>query len=84
MTDLQWEDKVNSGGGKTKTVKRATIPWDRLDDFIEGEMTTRQFRCTFLEDVHHGTKKGRVHNDRLQIRAESAIQDIKSVIMSCI
>ena len=72
-TDLWWEAKSNQGNGNIKDTLKATIHWDRLDDFLEGEMSTRQFPCTFLEESRQCIKR----EDRKQVRAESAIQEIR-------
>lgn len=73
-TDIKWDDKVNQGGGTKKTVKKATILWSRLDDFLEGEMSTRQFPCTFVEE---SCLRFRGKENRTQVRADSAIQEIR-------
>lgn len=72
-TDLQWETTTNQGKGKRRETQKATIPWDRLDDFLEGEMSARQHPCVFWEESRQCMKK----DDRKQVRAESAIQEIR-------
>lgn len=73
--DLLWEAKSNVGNGKRRETQKATIPWDRLEDFLEGEMSGRQHPCTFVE-----VSKQCMKNDvRKQIRAESALQEIRYV-----
>ena len=72
-TDLKWEAKSNQGNGNIKDTHKATIHWARLDDFLEGEMSTRQFPCTFHEESRQCMKG----QDRKQVRAESAIQEIR-------
>ena len=74
--DLQWETKCNQGRGRRRETHKATIPWDRLDDFLEGEMSARQHPCTFVEETRKCKKKG----ERKQVRAESAVQEIRSCI----
>ena len=71
--DLVWTSKDNVGNGKRRETQKATIPWDRLDDFLEGEMSGRQHPCTFVE-----VSKQCMKNDvRKQTRAESALQEIR-------
>jgi hypothetical protein len=72
-TDLHWETTTNQGKGKERETQKATIPWDRLDNFLEGEMSARQHPCVFCEESRQCMKK----DDRKQIRAESAIQEIR-------
>ena len=76
--DLKWEVKCNQGNGKRRETQKATIPWNRLDDFLEGEMTSRQHPCTFVEVTRQCMKK----DARKQVRAESAVQEIRYVIPS--
>ena len=73
--DLLWEVKSNVGNGKRRETQKATIPWDRLDDFLEGEMSGRQHPCTFVEESKKTMKK----IDRKQVRAESAVQEIRFI-----
>ena len=72
--DLRWETKINVGCGKRRETQKATIPWNRLDDFLEGEMSGRQHPCTFVEE----SRKARTKQEhRKQVRAESALQEIR-------
>jgi hypothetical protein len=78
-TDLTWAEKVNQGGGNSKTVQKATILWERLQDFVDGEKERRSFPCTFLK---HNTLKNRAKKERTQVKAESPIQEIRLVTQS--
>ena len=71
--DLIWESKDNVGNGKRRQTQKATIPWDRLDDFLEGEMSGRQHPCTFVEESRKCMKR----DERKQIRAESPAQEVR-------
>ena len=71
--DLEWETKCNQGRGRRRETHKVTIPWDRLDDFLEGEMSARQHPCTFVEETRNCRKRG----ERKQVRAESAVQEIR-------
>jgi hypothetical protein len=45
--DLKWTKYVHSGrGGVSKLVHTTIIRWNRLEDFVEGEETMRDFPCT--------------------------------------
>ena len=72
-TDILWEEKINAGNGYRRQTQKATIPWNRLEDFLEGEMSGRQHPCTFVEESRKCIKK----DDRKQIRADSAVQEIR-------
>ena len=77
--DLVWARKSIGGNGKRRDTKTATIPWDRLDDFVEGEMCSRQHPCTFVELSRQCMKV----DDRKQTRAESAKQEIRYFQFCC-
>ena len=74
--DLEWETKCNQGRGRRRETHKATIPWDRLDDFLEGEMSARQHPCTFVEETRKCKKRG----ERKQVRGESAVQEIRYTV----
>ena len=76
-TDLQWESKTNQGCGKRRETKKATIPWNRLDDFLEGEMSGRQHPCTFVEVTRRCKTK---QENRKQTRADSALMEIRYAV----
>jgi hypothetical protein len=46
--DIKWVKNMNSNGRGKKEVLHAIIPWNRLEDFVEGESTSRGFPCAFL------------------------------------
>jgi hypothetical protein len=43
-----WVKKTNWSGRGKKEVLHAVIPWNKLEDFVEGESTCRDFPCAFL------------------------------------
>ena len=77
--DLVWARKKIGGNGKRRDTQTATIPWDRLDDFVEGEMCSRQHPCTFVELSRQCMKT----DERKQTRAESAKQEIRYGQLKC-
>jgi hypothetical protein len=72
--DLKWTKHVHSGrGGVSKPVHTATIRWDRLEDFVEGEETMRDFLCTLNRKKRPEVKLG----SRVQVRAGTYTQLIR-------
>ena len=61
-TDISWEEKINQGRGKSRSTCTAIIPWDRLEDFVDGEQSMRDFPCTFNEVHKLGHKEGNAEN----------------------
>jgi hypothetical protein len=56
--DVTWRKELHSGrGGHVKEVHTAIIPWDRLEDFVEGEETMRDFPCTLNRRRHAEQEK---------------------------
>jgi hypothetical protein len=46
--DIVWEKHRNSGhGGQVKEVLKVVIPWDRSQDFVDGESNSEDFPCVF-------------------------------------
>ena len=72
-TNLKWEAKSNQGNGNKKDTQKATIHWAWLHDFLEGEMSTRQFPCTFHEESRQCMNR----QDMVQVRVDFAVQEIR-------
>jgi hypothetical protein len=70
--NLTWTKQVHSGGGM-KPVHTAVIPWDRLEDFVEGEESMRDFPCTLNRKKRPEVKLG----FRVQVRAGTYTQLIR-------
>ena len=47
--DLQWDERTNCGQGQRRQTFVAFIPWNCFYDFVNGESSTCDFPCTFLE-----------------------------------
>jgi hypothetical protein len=46
--DIVWEKQHNSGcGGQVKDVVKAVFPWNKLQDFVEGESNSMDFPYVF-------------------------------------
>ncbi len=52
-SNILWLPHVTSGHGLYNTVEIAIIPWDRLNDFIEGEQNNLNFSCKFMRTKDH-------------------------------
>jgi hypothetical protein len=67
--DLKWKGKRNNGGGgKEVDTLRAIIPWDRLEGFVHGEQSMRDFPCTFNCKTYRTVEPG----SRTMIRESTA------------
>jgi hypothetical protein len=51
--DIIWLPHVISGLGLYNNAEIAIIPWDHLDDFIEGEQNNLDFLCKFMKTKEH-------------------------------
>jgi hypothetical protein len=51
--DILWLLHVTSGLGLHNNAEIAIIPWDHLDDFIEGELNNLDFLCKFMKTKKH-------------------------------
>jgi hypothetical protein len=58
MTNISWEDKINQGQGRSMNTCTAIFLWDRLEDFVIGEQSMRDFPCSFNEVHKLGHKEG--------------------------
>jgi hypothetical protein len=56
--DINLVEKTNHCGSVKKEVLHAIIPWNRLEQFVEGESTCRDFPCTFLRKKKPVVKAG--------------------------
>jgi hypothetical protein len=71
--DINWVEKTNHYGSVKKEVLQAIIPWNKLEHFVEGESTCRDFPWTFLQK-----KKAMVKAEaRSRITTLSYIQHIR-------
>ena len=71
-SDLQWEEITNCSQGQCRQTFVAFILWNRLYNFVDGESSTRDFPCTFLE-VPVKVQKGVIR----QVRESSYTQKIR-------
>jgi hypothetical protein len=72
--DLRWTKQINSGrGGLGKGIYSAIIPWDRLEDFVEGEESVCDFPCILNRKKRPDVKPG----SRVQPRAGTYTQLIR-------
>lgn len=56
--DLRWLPHTSTGKGSFVDSEIATIPYDRLKDFVEGEQQNPNFPCKFIRRVQRKNAPG--------------------------
>jgi hypothetical protein len=51
--DIMWLPHFTSGHGLYKEAKITVIPWNQLEDFVEGEQNNPNFPCKFTRTKNH-------------------------------
>jgi len=53
LNDIMWLPHFTSGHGLYKEAKTTVIPWNQLEDFVEGEQNNPKFPCKFTRTKNH-------------------------------
>jgi hypothetical protein len=56
--DIMWVKKTNRSRCGKKEVFHAVIQWNKLEDFMEGESTCRNFSCAFFRKKRRAVQAG--------------------------
>jgi hypothetical protein len=51
--NINWLRHVTTGHGLYKHIKTRIIPWDRFEDFVQGEQNYLEFPCKFTRTKEH-------------------------------
>jgi hypothetical protein len=68
--DIVWLPHVTSGNGLYIHVEIIVIPWERLEDFVEGEHNNEDFPCKFTRTKNYS--RSSTPNSLSHPRANSA------------
>jgi hypothetical protein len=62
--DLTWEHFVTSGARHNVASEVAVVPWDRLQDFVDGEQSSKTYPCKFLKGITKRNPPGSLERPR--------------------